>query len=402
MSDSLEVWLERIGEIGPAGWDLGLDRVGRVGAALDLLHPAGRVVLVAGTNGKGSTCEYLTQMALASGLKTGTSTSPHLFRFNERICIDGVAVDDQIIISAFSRIDAARGEITLTYFEFAALASLLIFKEQRVDIAILEVGLGGRLDAMNIVQPDLCVITSISLDHQSWLGDSREVIAREKAGIMREGITCLVTDRQPPPSLSQAAATCHAPLEFIGTDFDRDPAIECALSADSFAAAQQAAMHLGFEINTETLANIARESRLSGRRTWLHRQCRVLLDVAHNPAAAEDFADYVRGLDVTGDIHAVVGIYGDKDIEGVLVPLKPLVKTWHLTDMDDPRASPAAEIQRHLAEDRTGQTFTYAKISDAAQALESQVRSEDLMLIVGSFPVVAGALDYFGEISERT
>ena len=185
---SLDHWLSYIEELHPVGWDLGLDRVKEVGRRLNLLHPATTTILVAGTNGKGSTCEYLERFAMANGLRVGKSTSPHLHQFNERIAINGTPVSDHSLVRAFQEIESARKEISLTYFEFATLASLFLFREEKVDVAILEVGLGGRLDAMNIVDPDLTVITSISLDHQSWLGDTREEIAREKPGSCVRGL----------------------------------------------------------------------------------------------------------------------------------------------------------------------------------------------------------------------
>ncbi|MBT4493794.1 MAG: bifunctional folylpolyglutamate synthase/dihydrofolate synthase [Gammaproteobacteria bacterium] len=398
---TLTEWLDRISAIHPVGWDLGLERVGKIGLALDLLHPADKVVLVAGTNGKGSTCEYLAQIAMSAGLKVGKSTSPHLFRFNERIVVDGDAVDDETIIAAFELIDRARGETTLTYFEFAALASLMIFRQAKVDLAILEVGLGGRLDAMNIVEPDLSIITSVSLDHQSWLGDNREDIGREKAGIMRAGIHCLISDRDPPLSLIDMAMQMAVPIELIGRDFEFDQQSDGRLPRDSFAVARRASEYLSLAVSETELRRIGTETTLPGRLTLLSGHCPILLDVAHNPAAAEHLVTYVESLDVEGDIHAIVGIYEDKDIDGVLAPLVRLVKTWHLTDLDEGRAETAQNLACRLAEHHAGKTSTYAKISEAAKTLESLVSENDLILILGSFPVVAGGLEYFDKSLDR-
>jgi len=387
----LDLWLNYIGSVHPVGWDLGLDRVAEVGSRLGVLHPAGTVILVAGTNGKGSTCEYLEQFALSNNLSVGKSTSPHLSRFNERIAVNGTPVGDADIVEAFVAIESARVDITLTYFEFASLASLLVFRQQQLDVAILEIGLGGRLDAMNIVEPDLAIITAVALDHQDYLGDNREDIAREKAGIMRPGITCLVSDREPPASIAQCAEDVGAKLRLIGSDFDLVPGMSPALPGDSFAVAAEAAQILNWE--TDQAARIAAETRLAGRRSWERIHCDVLLDVAHNPAAAASLADYVSGLEGYGAIHAVVGMYADKDIEAVTAALAPWVKTWHLCASDEPRAATPDILKARLSADQSGNALTYDKIKDAFEGAASDAGERDLILVFGSFPVVGACLE---------
>ena len=199
--NSLDEWLGYVEKVHSKTWDLGLARVNRVAEELGVMLQSSRVAIVAGTNGKGSTCEYMEQFCIEAGLSVGKSTSPHLLRFNERIQVNGSPVSDDVIAEAFESIETARRNISLTYFEFAVLASALIFNRSDLDIWILEVGLGGRLDAMNIFSRDISVITQIALDHQAWLGNSREEIALEKAAIMRSGIPCVVADPDP-PSLS--------------------------------------------------------------------------------------------------------------------------------------------------------------------------------------------------------
>lgn len=397
MTESLDAWLTRIAGIHAVGWDLGLDRVGQVGEILDVKHPGGKVILVAGTNGKGSTCEYLARMSMAAGLKTGKSTSPHLFEFSERIVIDGEPVSDNEIVAAFERVDRLRGDITLTYFEFATLAALLLFKEAEVDMAILEVGLGGRLDAMNIVDPNLCVITSISLDHQSWLGNTREEIGREKAGILRAGVPVVISDRSPPASVIDCTLRESVPRYCLGEDFDIDQSLSYSLPADSFGAAAKAAELLGLELGADLLEDLAVNTVLPGRRTWLFSGCRILLDVAHNPAAAEDLAKAVAALEVVGAIHLIAGIYADKDIDGVIGPFRPLVETWHFTELEEDRAESALNLASRLKD--VGQVKTYDKIETAAEALELIVGEDDLIIVMGSFPVVAGALQYYSSNS---
>ena len=398
---SLDTWLNRISAIHPVGWDLGLERVGEVGRRLEVIHPAPKVVLVAGTNGKGSTCCYLARMIATSGERFGLSTSPHMFRFNERIVVDGRQVSDETIVDAFERIDAARGDVSLTYFEFSTLASLLIFKDANVDVVILEIGLGGRLDAMNIVAPDLTIITSISLDHQSYLGDTREAIGREKAGIMRPGIPCIVSDTDPPESVLESAERVGAPLALLGRDFLVPVGFQYSLPEESFAAAKLGLDKLGIGLDEAGLKTIAESTHLTGRKTWLEGPCRILLDVAHNPAAAHHLARYLDSVQVEGDIHLLMGIYADKDIAGVIDPLRDKIKTWHLTAMDEDRAASPEMILGHLGEVPDGKTRTYANIRSAIKSMLERVKSDDLVLVAGSFAVVAGVLEFFEETQGR-
>lgn len=392
---SLDHWLSYIQEVHPVGWDLGLDRVSEVGRRLKLLHPAVTTILVAGTNGKGSTCEYLERFAMANGLSVGKSTSPHIHHFNERIAIDGVPVPDQSIVRAFQEIESARKEITLTYFEFATLASLFLFCEQNVDVAILEVGLGGRLDAMNIVDPDLTIITHISLDHQDWLGNTRAEIAREKAGIMRAGVSCIVADRDPPESVYEYALEIGASLYIIGRDFESLEDIDTVLPRDSFDAAQQASKMLGWDVSGSQEIGVT--TRLTGRRTVMEDKCEVLLDVAHNPAAAVSLAEHLRARWDERDIHAVIGMYKDKDIESVSGILMPLFKTCHLTSLDEPRGEDADRLLGRLSVKPAGNVETYVNIKDALDGARKEASPADLILVCGSFPVVSGVLQLLNQ-----
>lgn len=391
LAAGLPDWLSYIEQLHPVGWDLGLDRVLTVGKRLGVLHPAPITILVAGTNGKGSTCEFLYRFAESSGLTTGLSTSPHLHVFNERIRINGCDASDEDICDAFRHIDDVRGDVTLTYFEFASLASMLLFQRHQVDVAILEVGLGGRLDAMNIVNPDISVITAIDLDHQDWLGHTRDEIAVEKAGVMRPGIVTVVSDRHPPDTMIRYAQNLDAPLDLLGETFELPTAIDQPeLPADSFCAALRIAQRLSW--NTADAGRIARETRLPGRRTWRQDKCQVLMDVAHNPAAAQSLADYLNEQPGTGRIHALTGMYRDKDIEAVTRLLASKINTWHLTEMDDPRAASCEEFLRRLTIDEHGNVSTYDKIEVAFEAVRQIAGENDLILVFGSFPVVAGVL----------
>ena len=392
---SLDHWLSYIEEVHPVGWDLGLDRVREVGRRLNILQPGTTTILVAGTNGKGSTCEYLERFAMSNGYSVGKSTSPHLHRFNERIAIDGIPVPDESIVHAFQKIESARKAITLTYFEFATLASLVLFCEQKVDVAILEVGLGGRLDAMNIVDPDLTIITSISLDHQGWLGDTRAAIAREKAGIMRAGVSCIVADQDPPESLFNYASELGAPLYIIGRDFGSLGDIDTVLPRASFDAAQQASTMLGWDVSDAP--EIGAATRLAGRRTVRQDKCEVLLDVAHNPAAATSLAEHLQARWNGKDIHAVIGMYKDKDIESVSRVLMPLFKTCHLTSLGEPRGEDVDVLLRRLSGKPAGNVKTYDKIKNALDGARKVAEPADLILVCGSFPVVSGVLQILNQ-----
>ncbi|MDB9868991.1 bifunctional tetrahydrofolate synthase/dihydrofolate synthase [Pseudomonadales bacterium] len=410
-------WLQRIEQQHPIKWDLGLARVGEVGRRLGVLTPAPLTFLVAGTNGKGSTCEYITQLCRAQHLKVGKSTSPHLRRFNERIEIDGEPASDALICGAFETIDQARAEISLTYFEYGTLAALVIFKQLAVDVAVLEIGLGGRLDAMNIVDPDVSVITRIALDHQSWLGDTRELIGAEKAGILRAGIPCVLVDRAPPVSILEQAKALQVPLYALGIDFDHTegslwmthegehlahaglPALN--LPADSLVAACQAVACAGLAVSHPDIQLAAEAGQVPGRFQQLAWPRRTILDVAHNPDAAAYLRDKLQArlqqLPQVGRCHAVVGMYADKDYAGVLDLLAPLVSHFYCTDMDESRAASATLLAEHLTNLGGSVVSSYAKVAQAYRAAVQQCADEDYILVFGSFPVVAGVLDVVAE-----
>ena len=327
MSRSLPEWLAYIEVLHDRAWDPGLDRVGEVGRRLNVLHPGKHTILVAGTNGKGSTCEYIERLALKQGLTTGKTTSPHLRRFNERIVINGAPVSDEEICQAFAMIEASRREISLSYFEFSTLAALVLFQQHEVDLAILEVGLGGRLDAMNIVNPDISIIMKIALDHQSWLGESVELIGREKAGIMRPGIPCVLGEEQMPQSVIDAAEALHTPLFQRGDAFGiTEKSIYFAaldgtlrvenlpagqLPLPSFLAAVQALFCLNYPLTLEDLLDVRKRVSLPGRFQIERQTTTLLFDVAHNPDAVDRLAEKFRETFPNGYCHAVFAVYKD-------------------------------------------------------------------------------------------
>jgi dihydrofolate synthase/folylpolyglutamate synthase len=320
---------------------------------------------------------------------------------------------DEVLCETFESIDRVRGEISLSYFEFAALAALVIFKHRAVDVAILEIGLGGRLDAMNIVDPDVSIITQIALDHESWLGDNLEKIAVEKAGVMRSGKVCVVSDASPPESIYSCAADQESELLLLGKDFgiadgrawytlNRGEVIDMKYSASghlplpSAAAAMQALVSAGLRPDESCLEKVLRSTRLPGRLQWLDADKRILLDVAHNPNAAGYLKTYLQSIPGIKQVHAVVGMYGDKDSETVFSILGSCINHWYVTDMEDARGASAEELKRHLSHQAVCAVNTYDKIALAYGSAVEMAGEADLVLVFGSFPVVAEVLELTG------
>jgi dihydrofolate synthase/folylpolyglutamate synthase len=410
---NLDDWLHRIENLHPLKWDLGLARVGEVAGKLGVINPAPIVFLVAGTNGKGSTCEYLAAFCEQLGLSAGKATSPHFLRFNERVVIDGEMASDEVLCETFESIERARGEISLSYFEFAALAALVIFKDRAVDVAILEIGLGGRLDAMNIVDPTVSVITQIALDHESWLGDNLEKIAVEKAVVMRSGKVCVVSDASPPDSIYSCAADLDSELLFLGKDYgiadgrawytsNQGEIIEVNYSDSghlplpSAAAAMQALVSAGLRPDDSGLEfgleRVLQSARLPGRLQWLDADKRILLDVAHNPNAAGYLKTYLQSIPQVRRIHAVVGMYSDKDCDSVFSILRCCIDHWYVTGLEGPRGASAEELEHLLSNQAVCAVNTYDKISLAYESAVEMAGETDLVLVFGSFPVVAEVL----------
>ena len=409
MRQTLEQWLDYIGGLHPIKWDLTLDRVAEVARRLGVVQPARRVILVAGTNGKGSCCEALAALATGAGVSFGVTTSPHLRHFNERIRINGAEATDLQIDSAFAQIELARSDISLSYFEFACLAALLLFDEADLDLAILEIGLGGRLDAMNLVDPDISVILPIALDHQSYLGDTLEAIGLEKAGILRPNGTLVLADPDPPNSILAEAARQRCQVKRIGREFDWAdgevswmaaelqqsltlPNAETSLPNGSLAAAVQAMAELGL-LNPNSVGKLCNVSLL-GRLTRLDLAGqRVYLDVAHNPHAVVRLAAELsrRGCP---SIRVVFGLYADKDVQAIIAAIGPMVHFWHLTQVSEARALPVEQLMACLP--LADQARAESTVS-VQQALENAIRSSvgtDTIVVFGSFPVVGEALEY--------
>jgi dihydrofolate synthase/folylpolyglutamate synthase len=414
--NSLGDWLAWIEGLHPVKWDLGLERVSAVAEKMALLTPAGKLFLVAGTNGKGTTIAMMDQVLRTAGYSTGVSTSPHLLRFNERICLNGNPVSDSAICEAFERIDLARQGTTLTYFEFACLAALDIFKRADPDVIILEIGLGGRLDAMNIVDPDLSVITTIELDHQSWLGPDLESIGREKAGVMRRGKP-VVTGPDMPSSIAARAAEEGAVMIAMGQDFAADRKHQSwnfsgltkdgrrsvipdlpynHLPFDNCVIAVQALLGSGLSLAREDYATGLRQVNIPGRYQVIPGPVPLVLDVAHNPHAAGYLAKKLGSDGVSGKTHAVVAMYADKDCESVLKQMDQVVDLWYFADMDDHRAESASNLARRLSTQRRLDTQTCGRVSSAFQVARKNAVPGDRVVVFGSFPAVAEVMSEVG------
>ncbi|WOX06306.1 bifunctional tetrahydrofolate synthase/dihydrofolate synthase [Microbulbifer pacificus] len=411
----LQSWLARLEKLHPTEIELGLERVSSVARALDVDTPARRVITVGGTNGKGSCVRTMEALLLAGDHTVGAYSSPHLLRFNERVRIGGEEVADKALIEAFEAVERARGETSLTYFEFTTLAAFWLFKRADVEFALLEVGLGGRLDAVNLVDADIAIITSVAVDHEAWLGSDREVIGREKAGILRAGKTFVCADPKPPASVVDAARNLECESFFIGHQFSlvgndfqlhAEPELdiglpELRLPPASVAAALTALAIAGELPGADQVFEVLENLRMPGRCQSLEWQGhQLVLDVGHNPAAAEYLADWLDRHPVRGRTLALVAVMADKDIGGLIEPLAGHIDHWYPALLPgNPRAAGAEQLLAGLAaggvdsgriEERCEPVA--GQLSRAAAALDR----DDRLLVFGSFFTVAEALTVTG------
>ena len=403
---SLFDWLSYIESQHPNNIELGLDRCSAVLAKLDYSRPKEKIFTISGTNGKGSTCAFLTHFLGLKSRSVGTFTSPHFVHFNERIAINGKPVSDDIICQAFEHIEDIRGDIELTYFEFNTLAAIHIFSAAKLDYWVLEVGLGGRLDSVNMIDTDIAAVTSISLDHIDWLGDSLEVIAQEKAGIARAGKLLISGVNQPPSSLQTTALKLGAIFKQKGEDYhftvESDNTwswqgngqliadlIIPSLPLENAATVLALLSYAGFELDQKTLNNLMQNTRLTGRFQTLMSTPDVILDVAHNPEAALELQR--RLISSNRKILAVCGMLHDKDIEAVLTCLKSDFEYWYLADLPAPRGASSTQLAQYI-NDNYQQFDSVANAFDAAIV---QAQKEDALVVVfGSFVTVADTITH--------
>lgn len=411
----LDGWLRHIESAHPKTIEMGLERIRVVRDRLGLA-PGFPIVTVGGTNGKGSTCAFLESMLACAGYRVGCYTSPHLLRYNERVRIDRREVADAALCESFDAIERARGEIPLTYFEFGTLAAVWQFQRAGVDVAILEVGLGGRLDAVNVFDPDCAVVTSIGIDHVDYLGPTRETIGFEKAGIFRQGRPAVIGDGDPPVTLIAHAEAVGARVLRAGRDFravDEDsqwryegpgglraglpwPALRGPVQLGNAAVAITALDTLRDRLPVsggalrEGLATV----ELPGRFQVLPGRPLVILDVAHNPHAAERLAAALARMPCSGQTRAVFGMLGDKDIAGVAGVLKAHVDRWHLAPLPGPRGVGTEALAAALdAAQVLDDVRQHDSLAEALIAARDDARADDRILVLGSFLTVAAALE---------
>ena len=395
---------------------LGLDRVGEVRTALGLA-PTFPLIVVAGTNGKGSTCAYLEAILLAAGYKTGLYTSPHLLRYNERVRIAGKEASDAELIAAFEKVGTARGDTSLTYFEFGTLGAMTRFIDAGVDVAILEVGLGGRLDAVNIFDGDVAIVTSIDLDHMEYLGDTREKIGFEKAGIYRTGRPAICADPVPPASLLDHARSIGADLRCVNQDFFaaqeagrwtyRGPsqiwpglplpgmAGPYQLGNATSALAALEAVRARLPVSAAAIGRGLVAAQAPGRFQCIARAPDVILDVAHNPEAARALAATLREQAIAGRTLAVVGMLADKDADAVFSALAGEIDAWWTCTPDSPRARQATALAAILLTHAGGMPVRVQQdVRTALAEAQNTAREGDRILVFGSFYTVAAVLNH--------
>lgn len=421
---SLDTWLARIERAHPVNIDMGLARINEVYARLSLDFSQSCVVTVAGTNGKGSTCRFIEQACVSTGITVGVYSSPHIEVFNERIRINGVLADDHLICAAFEGIDAARGDISLTYFEYATLASMLIFAQQSLQVCIFEVGLGGRLDATNIIDANVGVITSIALDHQAYLGNSLNGIAREKAGIIKNKQQVVIGYERHHSSIDEQISQLAVEHVYVkGRDFGNDwiaptsssrlefdvskaripkPNILTAIAAlhcvENYFIERDSSFKDSRWLSHDNLQGLINEVSIEGRFETIKAQPLIILDVAHNEASAQLVCENLRTQKYK-KLHIIVGMLSDKNIEVTLARLLELKPTCvHCIDLPPPRGEKAHRLARYVENSSNSATVAeYTSFDDAYQSIQNTISRNDCILIVGSFVLASQCKSYFKE-----
>lgn len=418
MPNTLAEWLHHLETLHPVGIDMGLERVSLVAKRMGLLERpiAKQVITVAGTNGKGSTLAMIDAVARAHGLRAGTYTSPHLLRYNERVTVDGREASDQRLVEGFQQVENARLQepsISLTYFEAGTLCALWCLANATLDIAILEVGLGGRLDAVNIIDADVAIVTTIALDHANFLGNDLEQIGREKAGIFRPLKPAVLGSQSLPPSVLESAIAIAAHSYALGTAFSHsagetvgnpwcwhglnadgstlslDGLPDPGLPLDNAATALQALALAGVTLQLNTVRKALRTVTLSGRMQWVGQWC---LDVGHNPHAAQYVARRLPAPPKGGRQWALIGMLNDKDADGVIQAFLPSITDWVCVTLEGERGRSADELAKRITS--LGGHVYYCADSPAAGVakLAKQLAPEDRVLATGSFFTVAELL----------
>lgn len=421
MQRNLSDWLAYIEQQHPKSIAMGLERVRDVATRMGLGSPATHVITVGGTNGKGSTVAFLEAIARAGGYKVGSYTSPHLLRYNERVRIDGIDASDEDLVAGFEAVDAARGDTPLTYFEYGTLCALWLFEHSDLDLAVLEVGLGGRLDAVNIIDADAAIIATVDLDHQDWLGNDVEAIGLEKAGIARAFKPLILGDDDPPASVLRHAYAIGASAWRIGCDFFVEPindmrwrwrevghalelpipALLASVQLRNAACAIAALQSLDLHIDDDAYAQGVADARIGARLQRFDRDgVEVVVDVGHNPQAARALAAWLEGQPQRSTL-AVYAALADKDAAGVVSALAGQVDAWHVAGLSDAgqRGEDANTFAQRLRGTAAGAATRHADVQTALQAALQQARTGGRVLVFGSFHTAAAALRALNAVS---
>ena len=415
MQRTLAEWLEYIERQHPKSVDMGLDRVRDVALRMDLRRPAKKVVTIAGTNGKGSTVAFVESIGRAAGWKVGAYTSPHLLAYNERVRIEGADAQDADLVAGFEAVEAARGDTPLTYFEYGTLCALWLFQRSRLDLAVLEVGLGGRLDAVNLVDPDVAVVTTVDIDHQDWLGNDREAIGFEKAGIARAWKPLVLGEDDPPSSVlghayAIGASAIRANCDFFFERIDaghwrwREVGFSIDLPAPTLAAPAQlrnaasaiaAVRALGKSIPKSAMQAGIAAAHVAGRLQYFEQDgVEVVVDVGHNPQAARELAAWLQQSPTSGRTFAVFAALGDKDVAGVVAALATSIDRWFLAGLVEAgaRGEDVAAFAHRLDGTTAASGSRHPDVAAALAAARAEAGAGDRILVFGSFHTVAAAV----------
>ncbi|MCS3845670.1 dihydrofolate synthase/folylpolyglutamate synthase [Xanthomonas campestris] len=411
--NTLSDWLAYIEQQHPSAIAMGLERVREVAARLQIAAPATHVIVVGGTNGKGSTVAFIEAIGRAAGWKVGAYTSPHLLRYNERVRIDGVEASDAQLVAAFAAVEAARGDTALTYFEFGTLAALWLLQQSALELAVLEIGLGGRLDAVNIIDADVAVITTVDIDHTDWLGEDREAIGAEKAGIIRGWKPVVLGEIDPPSSVLRRAYQLGANAIRAGSDYFHEPidaqhwrwrdvaqtlelpmpALQAPVQLANAAAAIAALQALPVEVPATAWAQGVAAAQLPGRLQRVARNgVELMLDVGHNPQAARALAQALGTATPAGTTIALYAALADKDVQGVVEALAGCVDQWALAGLEGARGQSAEALRARLQGTAAAQAACHGDVADALRAVLAEAQPGDRVLVFGSFHTVADAL----------